>query len=1107
VASRLQDLLRGWLASLAGQRRVVVAVVPIILVSGFLLPVVSWPKPDPEPVTPTEQVIAISGVDSAAVQESAIAMASWDELLDAASTHELGLAPLVDHARPHSHDAGAVEGPVVLGSPALSPVVDLDPAPLEPAIATGALLTDGFGLVGVTAEAPLDPSSRVLVRVREGDDWSAWTPLMVSDHRPDPDSAEADGIRYGTEPLLTDEADGVQVRIDTPGGEVPQNAQVVLLDNPVVPADGALPDPKRPDPGAPVATVAAATIGASMPVIITRAQWGADESMRSAAPQYSGTIKAAFVHHTVTRNDYTPEEAAQQVRNLYGWFTKGLRYSDMAYNFIVDRFGRLYEGRAGGMDQAVIGGHTAGFNNETFAVSALGNFQKLNPPPDQLAAMDESIASLMAWKLAMNHRDPNGQAELVSDSGNGTSKYQPGQVARALVIGGHRDIGATKCPGQFMETQLPAIRAATASKMGVTIFNPAVSPATGYGSPDPLTVTATSTAALSWTMTVTSRCGTAVRTLTGTQDAGGPLAITWDKRDDAGNLVPPGAYSMTVTGSSGDDAIYPWTGTAGIATAPGAPADPCGPPASFALDGSGFGHGVGMSQWGAYGMAKEGFDAPGIVTHYYTGSAVQPVADDVEARVNLQYQVGTVRVRSEPLEKGGGAIEVTVGGTVVLGGPQDVFTLTPSGTSVAVRRESGGQVADLGVAEDVIVRWAGTRAPGSATGPAGIVNVINAGNSFASEGHRYRYGYLDIQPVTTAGGIRLNAVNVVRVHDEYLLGVAEVPSSWPAAAMQAQAIAARSYVLSKIADGVRKACSCHVDDGGSPAPDQTFAGYAKESGPAGDRWAEAVRATFASDTTGLAAVFDGQPIRAYYTSSSGGQTAAAAHAWGSDVPYAQTVDDHWSLNDQNPNRSWKATVSQSAAAAAFGVPAVQRLAVGDRFPSGAVRQLVATLPDGTTRSISGAAMRAAFGLKSTYVTGIDGQAGVALPGADPGAGASAGDQQAAPKQGDQQVAPAAVKVTLKVKPGRKPRAGEPLRLRGRVIPRATGLRVERQMKVDATWKVMATDTTSKKGRYSFRIKKAVPAGASYTYRIVVYQGDQVIGTSPERTVVIRKGKR
>ena len=156
-----------------------------------------------------------------------------------------------------------------------------------------------------------------------------------------------------------------------------------------------------------------------MPPIISRAMWGADESRRSGKTKYSGTIKAAFIHHTVSTNNYTPEEAAKQVRNLYQWFTRGLRYNDMAYNFLIDRYGRLYEGRGGGMDRAVIGGHTAGFNDDTFAVSAIGDFRTFRPSPTDQAAINESLASLLAWKLSMSQRDPNGTTILTSDSRRG----------------------------------------------------------------------------------------------------------------------------------------------------------------------------------------------------------------------------------------------------------------------------------------------------------------------------------------------------------------------------------------------------------------------------------------------------------------------------------------------------------------------------------------------------------------------------------------------------------------------------------------------------------------------------------------------------------------
>ena len=1047
------------------------------------------------PVTPSLQSIPLVGVDPEAVSQSAVSMASWDSVTSDVHVEELGLAPLPDAGGP----SAVFDTAGVAAQQASVPVS----VPLRPAIATMQTSTDDFGLVGVTTGSPMDPATRVLVRVREDGDWSDWTPLQVSGHAPDPGSLEAQGIRFGTEPLITDTADGVQVRIDTPGGQAPADAQVMLMDNPVVSEDADI--PLGPDTATlPIATAEAATIGSPQPTVITRAEWGANESMRRAGPKYSGTIKAAFLHHTVTSNTYTPEQAAQQVRNLYGWYVKGLRYSDMAYNFLVDRFGRLYEGRAGGMDRAVIGGHTAGFNIDTFAVSAIGNFQSANPAPDQMAAIDESVAQLMAWKLSLNHRDPNGSAVLTSDSGAGTSRYQPGQQATASVIGGHRDIGQTACPGKFLETQIPTIRSMVASKMGVTVFNPAVAGGASWGSADPLVLNATTTAPLAWTVTVSSRCGTAVRTLSGQQDTGGPLSIAWDKLDANGQPVAPGNYTFTLNGSSNGDSAYPWTGTGSIATAPGAPADPCGPPTGFTVNGSGYGHGIGMSQWGAYGMAKEGSDAATIVTHYYAGTTVSPAQDDMDARVNLLYQVQSAQVRGEALDAGGGAVEVTVGGTATVGGPDDVFAFSVNGASVGVRKIGGGSATDLGSSPNVTVRWAGTRGPGSAAGGATLLNVIGPGGIFSSSGHRYRYGSVDVAAVNTSSGVRLNVVNSVRVHDEYLYGISEVSNSWPEAAMQAQVIAARSYALSKIADGPRKQCSCDLDDGGGPFSDQTFVGWTKQSSAKGERWTAAVNATLASDTTGLTVLYDGKPIKAFYTSSTGGATTSVKDVWGGDLPYAVSVDDHWALTPENTNRAWTVALSQADAAKGFGVSGVWKLDVTERLSSGAAKTVTATMQDGTQKSLTASAFRSAFGLKSTYVTAIDGSSGA---GSAAGATPSPGATSAGP--GDAAAAPVATsaKITMRVGPTLRPRVGASLKFTGRVRPKAKGLVVERQMLVDGVWTVKAKTRTTKGGRFTFIIKKAVPAGAQYAYRVVVYRDGVAIGTSTEKTIHIRPKKK
>ena len=203
-----------------------------------------------------------------------------------------------------------------------------------------------------------------------------------------------------------------------------------------------------------------------MPPIITRAQWGADESMRNRDPIYSNAVKVGFVHHTVSSSTYTPDEAAAQVRNLYAWYTEGLKYSDMAYNFLVDRFGRLYEGRAGGMDRPVVGGHTAGQNSDSFAVSAMGNFDEYNPSDSQMDAIKESISQLMAWKLSLTKRDPGGKDTLVSNGSLGSGYWEAGQTATLNRVSGHRDAGNTACPGKYLYAQVGAIRARASQIFG-----------------------------------------------------------------------------------------------------------------------------------------------------------------------------------------------------------------------------------------------------------------------------------------------------------------------------------------------------------------------------------------------------------------------------------------------------------------------------------------------------------------------------------------------------------------------------------------------------------------------------------------------------------------
>nr|WP_231134256.1 N-acetylmuramoyl-L-alanine amidase [Motilibacter deserti] len=350
--------------------------------------------------------------------------------------------------------------------------------------------------------------------------------------------------------LLVDGADGVQVRVDAVGGKAPKDVKAQLIDGGRSKADGRL--PVRP------ASVAHADV--AVPPIVTRAQWGADESLRGRTPNYTGTPKIGFVHHTASTNNYTPETAAAQVRAIYAYHTKVNKWSDVGYNFLVDKFGTIYEGRAGGIDRAVLGAHTGGFNSDSFGVSALGNYDTVDAP----AVMTESIAQVLAWKLSNAYRDPNASVTVTS-AGGGTSRYKSGAKATVPVVAGHRDVGATACPGRYLYDDLPAIRARVAELMGPSIFDPLTSPtavtavASGTAADGTtlftapagnVTVSARTSEPQLWKMSVTNAAGTVVRGQSGHTTYDLPnITATWD-RTVGGRPAPAGAYTVTVSGTT-----------------------------------------------------------------------------------------------------------------------------------------------------------------------------------------------------------------------------------------------------------------------------------------------------------------------------------------------------------------------------------------------------------------------------------------------------------------------------------------------------------------------------------------------------------------------------
>ena len=248
------------------------------------------------------------------------------------------------------------------------------------------------------------------------------------------------------------------------------------------------------------------------------------------------------------------------------------------------------------------------------------------------------------------------------------------------------------------------------------------------------------------------------------------------------------------------------------------------------------------------------------------------------------------------------------------------------------------------------MKWQGTR---DLAGGATVVDIPGAGGT-------YRWGRLE---ATRIGGT-LNLVNVLRLHDEYLDGIAEVPTSWAPAALQAQAVAARTYAIRALAGKPSSSCACDVHD---DTRSQVFRGWDREGGQGGSRWVAAVHATAPSSRSGRVVTYQGKPIDAVYFSSDGGATENSEDVWSSAVPYLRSVPDPWSAGGGNPLASWTRTRTQAQVAAAFGLPDVASLDLSDRTAGGSVRSAVATSSDGRSVRVSGPALISRLGLPARWL--------------------------------------------------------------------------------------------------------------------------------------------
>ncbi len=420
-----------------------------------------------------------------------------------------------------------------------APIAEIPAQDTKPFRLVGLSWTHDSSITALTAQ----------IKVRSNGVWTDWQDEQKGDAGPDGGTADAQSApRDATEPLWVGHADAVEARVVSVTGPAPSDLRVELIDPGTSAADATV--------GHTAIAAASASAAAAQPPIITRAQWGADESLRLRAcpsgPEYTGPPKVAFVHHTVTGNSYGPGDTAAIVRSIYAYHVQGEGWCDVGYNFLVDQYGQVFEGRYGGIAKAVLGAHTGGFNTDSFGVSMIGTYDTVTPS----AALQASLAKLIAWKLSLSYANPQGQATLTAASFSG-SRYPRGTKVTFNVISGHRDADLTACPGNAGYAILPGLRQAVAQLMVAGLVTPSdtLTPRTKAANGS-VRVTAGMLAAGDWQLLVQDTNGQTLKTLTG---SGSSVDATWDMTGEDGAPVAPGTYTLTLSSTQNGATAVPWT--------------------------------------------------------------------------------------------------------------------------------------------------------------------------------------------------------------------------------------------------------------------------------------------------------------------------------------------------------------------------------------------------------------------------------------------------------------------------------------------------------------------------------------------------------------------
>ena len=299
-----------------------------------------------------------------------------------------------------------------------------------------------FDLVGLAGELrPLE------LRAREaGGEWSEWI-----------ETANGDPVYFGG-------AEEVQLRAR--GWRPEGRLHYVNVSGTTSDASSMLTGARQAINSAVVSVVGvlepAASAAPERPEIVKRSAWGAngEGGCQPRETPVEGRVKAAAIHHTVTAGDYSEAEAPGIVLGICRYHRNANGWNDIGYNALVDRFGNVYAGRAGGLQKAIVGAHSQGFNSQTTGVAAIGTHTSV---PISSEAM-EGFVSFLAWKLTKHALPAVGKTTLTSAGGSG-NRYPAGRRVQTKRIFGHGRVGLTSCPGEELDRQLGELRRAVQERI------------------------------------------------------------------------------------------------------------------------------------------------------------------------------------------------------------------------------------------------------------------------------------------------------------------------------------------------------------------------------------------------------------------------------------------------------------------------------------------------------------------------------------------------------------------------------------------------------------------------------------------------------------------